>query len=98
MTNPKNQSRIFFGWWTVLVTGVVSGLAIGFYNYGISALFNPISSELGSSRAVTSGLSLVNLLIIDTAQRTARSPAPMELKVLRLSKGASVIEVRWIVS
>jgi cyanate permease len=37
------------------VTGVVSGLGIGFYFYGFSALFKPIAQELGISRAVTSG-------------------------------------------
>jgi MFS family permease len=46
--------RIFFGWWTVLVTGIVSGLGLGFYQYGISVFFKDISSELGLSRAITS--------------------------------------------
>jgi MFS family permease len=45
---------IFFGWWTVLVTGIVSGLGLGFYQYGISVFFKDISSELGLSRAITS--------------------------------------------
>jgi hypothetical protein len=30
----KSKSRIFFGWWIVLVTGIVSGLGLGFYIYG----------------------------------------------------------------
>ena len=55
MVKAKDQRRIFFGWWTVVVTGIVSGLGLGFYVYGISALFKPIASELGFSRAVTSG-------------------------------------------
>jgi MFS family permease len=62
MANSENsvnavasQSRgIFFGWWTVLVTGIVSGLGLGFYQYGISVFFKDISSELDLSRAVTS--------------------------------------------
>ena len=60
--NDKEQARIFFGWWTVLVTGFVSGLGLGFYTYGISALFKPIASELGLSRAVTSGGSGIGLM------------------------------------
>jgi cyanate permease len=60
--NNKEQARIFFGWWTVLVTGFVSGLGLGFYTYGISALFKPIASELGLSRAVTSGGSGIGLM------------------------------------
>ncbi len=37
-----------------LVTGAMSGLGHGFYSYGFSALFKPISSELGFTRAATS--------------------------------------------
>ena len=37
-----------------LVTGILSGLAYGFHGLGISALFKPIASELGLSRAVAS--------------------------------------------
>jgi MFS family permease len=50
----SQSRRIFFGWWTVLVTGVVSGLGHGFYQYGISVFFKDIASELGLSRAITS--------------------------------------------
>jgi cyanate permease len=52
----KNSShgKIFFGWWTVLVTGILSGLGYGFYTYGVSALFKPISLELNFNRATTS--------------------------------------------
>lgn len=50
-----SQSRgIYFGWWTVLVTGIVSGLGHGFYQYGISVFFKDIATELGLSRATTS--------------------------------------------
>jgi len=50
----KPRWKPYFGWWIVLVTGVLSGLGHGFYNYGFSALFKPIASELGFSRAATS--------------------------------------------
>jgi len=46
--------KVFFGWWTVLFVSIWSGLAHGFYGYGISVLFKPISADLGLSRAVTS--------------------------------------------
>ena len=62
MDNDKDQPRIFFGWWTVLFTGLVSGLGLGFYAYGISALFKPIAEDLGLSRAVTSGGSGIGLM------------------------------------
>jgi MFS family permease len=38
-----------------MATGVISGLGIGFCMYGISALFKPIASDLGLSRAIMSG-------------------------------------------
>ena len=63
MTIDKNKSGIFFGWWTVVVTGIVSGLGLGFYMYGISALFKPISLELGLSRAATSGATGIGFMI-----------------------------------
>ncbi|MFC2008055.1 MFS transporter [Chloroflexota bacterium] len=55
---PKgNKSRpplIFFGWWTVLVGGVLSGLGMGFTGYGLSVFFKDLSSDLGLNRATTS--------------------------------------------
>jgi len=50
----KGSTRLFFGWWTVFVTGIVSGLGSGFYGYGISVFFKDLASELGLTRAVTS--------------------------------------------
>jgi len=46
--------RVFFGWWTVLAGGILSLWGQGYYLIGMSALFKPIASELGFSRAVTS--------------------------------------------
>ena len=48
------KPRIYFGWWTVLVTGVISGLGHGFYGLGISVFFKDLAQELGVSRAITS--------------------------------------------
>jgi len=50
----KRAPKIFFGWWTALTGGILSLWGYGYYAYGISALFKPIASELGFSRAVTS--------------------------------------------
>ncbi|MFC1900760.1 MFS transporter [Chloroflexota bacterium] len=47
-------SNIFFGWWTVISTGTISGLAHGFNSYGFSVIFKPLAAELGFNRAVTS--------------------------------------------
>ncbi len=46
--------RIFSGWWTVACGGMLTLWATGYGTYGFSALFKPISSELGFSRAATS--------------------------------------------
>jgi len=46
--------KIFFGWWTVLGGGLLTMWGYGYYSYGFSALFKPIASELGLSRAVMS--------------------------------------------
>ena len=46
--------KIFFGWWTVLAGGILALWGYGYQAYGISALFKPISEELGFSRTATS--------------------------------------------
>lgn len=54
MIKRRRFPKIFIGWWMVLTGGLVSAWAAGFYMYGFSALFKPISSDLGLSRAATS--------------------------------------------
>jgi len=46
--------KIFPGWWIVLSGGIIGVWGNGYYMYGFSALFKPVSSELGFSRAATS--------------------------------------------
>lgn len=46
--------KVFFGWWTVLASGFITLWGTGYYYIGGSALFKPIASELGFSRATTS--------------------------------------------
>jgi cyanate permease len=50
----KKQNPIFFGWWIVIVTGIISGLGHGFNSYGISVFFKDLAAELNLSRAITS--------------------------------------------
>jgi len=49
----KSARKIYFGWWTVLVTGILSGMGHGFYGFGFSVFFKDLANELGLSRAVT---------------------------------------------
>ncbi len=44
---------VFPGWWLVLAGGFLSLWGYGYHAYGFSALFKPISQELGLSRAAT---------------------------------------------
>ena len=54
MIKRNRFPKIFFGWWTVLASGILTLWGYGYQAYGFSALFKPISSELGFSRATTS--------------------------------------------
>lgn len=54
MTDKKSSSKIFFGWWTVIYTGLLSGFGFGFSSYGLSVFFKDIAAELNLSRAMTS--------------------------------------------
>ena len=54
MIKRRKFPKIFFGWWTVLASGFLCLWAAGYHGYGFSALFKPIASELGFSRAVAS--------------------------------------------
>ncbi len=50
----RSLPKVFFGWWTVLGSGILALWGYGYHAYGFSALFKPISQELGFSRATTS--------------------------------------------
>ena len=54
MIKRRTSPKIFFGWWTVWVIGVMAGLGQGFYQYGISVFFKPIATSLGLSRGIAS--------------------------------------------
>ena len=46
--------KIFTGWWMTIAGGLLCLWGYGFHSYGFSALFKPISRELGFSRTTTS--------------------------------------------
>ncbi len=50
----KKGSRFFFGWWTVIITGISGGLGYGFYILGLSVFFKDLAAELNLGRAATS--------------------------------------------
>ncbi len=54
MIKRRRFPKIFFGWWTVLASGILALWGHGYYTTGISALFKPIASDLGLSRAAAS--------------------------------------------
>lgn len=47
----KNLANVFFGWWTVIVTGIMAGWGSGVWSYGFSSYFTPIQQEFGWTRA-----------------------------------------------
>ncbi|MFC1897297.1 MFS transporter [Chloroflexota bacterium] len=53
MIKKRKFPKIFFGWWTVIAGGILALWGHGYHAYGISALFTPISSDLGFTRAQT---------------------------------------------
>ena len=46
--------KIYFGWWMTISSGLLCFCGYAYHAYGFSALFKPISEELGFSRATTS--------------------------------------------
>jgi MFS family permease len=50
----EKGKKVFYGWWIVLVTSVITGLGFGFYSYGFGAIFKQLSEELQINRAMTS--------------------------------------------
>ena len=60
MTKRRRSPRIFPGWWLVVTGSFLNLWGAGYRLYGFSALFKPISSELGFSRAVTSVASSIS--------------------------------------
>ena len=55
-TLVKRTKRIFYGWWVVLASAVIASMGGGFYFYGFTTFFLPISAELGLTRTTTSAV------------------------------------------
>ena len=51
----KRIGDIFYGYWILLGTFLLHGLASGLYFYGFSVFYTPIQREFGWSSAITSG-------------------------------------------
>ncbi len=49
----KAPQKVFPGWWIAISGGVLSLWGFGYMFWGLSALFKPISQELGFTRAAT---------------------------------------------
>ncbi len=54
MIKRRRFPKVFFGWWTVIGGGILGSWVVGYASFGFSALFKPIASELGFSRAIAS--------------------------------------------
>lgn len=54
MVKRVTSPRVFFGWWTVLTGTFLNFWGSAYTVYGFSALFKPLSTELGFTRAATS--------------------------------------------
>ncbi len=50
----KRPRRIFYGWWVVLTSSIIAAMGAGFYFYGFTTFFLPLSKDLDLSRAATS--------------------------------------------
>ncbi|MFH1382136.1 MAG: MFS transporter [Chloroflexota bacterium] len=51
----KSKQPFFYGWWIVVGSVIAYILSGGFYFYGFSTMFMPLTEEFGWSRAATSG-------------------------------------------
>lgn len=57
MNKKDPKHKLFFGWWTVIATGILSGLGHGFFSQGVTVFFKPIQADLHLDRATTSVVS-----------------------------------------
>ena len=54
LSQAKKNRGIFFGWWTVIATGIMTACGYGSWAYGFSAYFKPLMNEFGWTRTETS--------------------------------------------
>jgi sugar phosphate permease len=54
MEKQGTKNHLFFGWWMVFATGILSGLGHGIFSQGAQIFFKPIASDLQISRSIAS--------------------------------------------
>jgi len=62
IADGAEKGGIFFGWWTVLATAVISAWSWGTWGYGFGAYFKPLQAEFGWTRAQISAAYSLNKL------------------------------------
>jgi MFS family permease len=50
----RPKPHVFYGWWIVVAGGILQFCGAGFFYYGLSTFFLPLTHEFGWSRALTS--------------------------------------------
>lgn len=50
LNKQNHRKKFFFGWWTVLSTGILSGLGWGIFHQGVTIFFKPIAADLQLNR------------------------------------------------
>lgn len=59
----KGIRSIYFGWWTVIYSGVLTGLGMGFTGGGMSDKFGPRWVIISGLGFIITGLILMNYII-----------------------------------
>lgn len=97
----KSPRKVFPGWWIAVSGGILSLWGYGYVGWGLSALFKPISSELGFTRAATSSAASLARLqggflspVAGWATDRYGPRAPMLLGVLLL--GLGLVLMRYV--
>jgi MFS family permease len=68
MTTPQTSSKIFYGWWIVLVAAVGLSMSYGpIVTFTFGVFFKPLSQEFGWTRAQVSLAFSLSLLVISFA-------------------------------
>jgi cyanate permease len=62
IARTKQEGKIYFGWWIVAAVSTLCAVVQGFTSSALTVIFKPLASELGFTRAVTSGAASVATL------------------------------------
>jgi len=58
----SRSRKVYFGWWTVIASGIMTGWGWGAWGYGFGAYFKPLIEEFGWKRAQISAAYSLNRL------------------------------------